>query len=97
MAKLNRKPLEKKNAIPHFKVWVLIPIVVYFVLTIWFWGNDLASYLCLIGLAAVEMALVLVDGLLRKRQGGRFDRGDIFLIGAGALAIVYMIYLIATI
>lgn len=94
MAKIQRKPLEKKNALPHFKVIVLIPIVIYLLLTIWFFNNDLARYLLIMGLAVVEAALVVTDGVLRKKQGGRFDRGDIMLVGAAAVAVVYMIYLI---
>lgn len=96
MPKLNRTPLDKQNVIPHFKILTLIPIIVFFLLVIWFWGNDLAIYICVIGLAVVEMAFVLVDGLLRRRRGGRFDRGDIMLIGAGVIAIVYVVYLIIT-
>lgn len=94
MAKFQRKPLEKKNAIPHYQIIVLIPIILFFVLTIWFWGNDLVSYLLVIGLSVVEVALVLADGFLRKKQGGSFDRGDFMVCGAGFLATVYMIYLI---
>ena len=94
MPKLNRTPLDKQNAIPHFKLWTLLPIIAFFLLVIWFWGNDLAIYVCIIGLAVIEMALVLADGLLRKRRGGRFDRGDIMLVGAGVVAIVYVVHLI---
>ncbi len=96
MPKFNRKPLEKTNIIPHFKVWTLIPIIAFFLLLIWFWNNTLVVYWLIIGLAAVEMALVVIDGLLRKQRGGRFDRGDIFLVGAGAIAIVYVVYLLVT-
>ena len=97
MPKFNRKPLEKTNVIPHYKVIVLIPIVVFFLLTFWFWGNELVCYLLVIGLSLSEMALVLTDGLLRKKKGGSFDRGDFMLVGAGIIAIVYVIYLITQI
>ena len=62
MAKFERKPLEKKNAIPHYKIIVLIPIIVFFLLFIWFWGNDLVSYLLIIGLSVIEAALVIENG-----------------------------------
>lgn len=94
MAKFERKPLEKKNAIPHYKIIVLIPIIVFFLLFIWFWGNDLISYLLIIGLSIIEAALVITDGVLRKKQGGRFDRGDFMVVGAAIIAVVYSIYLI---
>lgn len=96
MAKFSRKPLEKQNVIPKFKIIVLIPIIAYLLLAIWFWGNELVSFWLLIGLAAVEMAICLTDALLRKKKGMRMDRGDAMIVGAGVVVIVYMIYRIVT-
>lgn len=92
MAKFKRKPLEKENVIPKFKIVVLIPIILYLLLTIWFWGNDLVCCWLLIGLAALEMGICGADAILRKRKGGRFDRGDAMIAAAGLLVIGYMIY-----
>lgn len=96
MAKFNRKPLEKQNVIPKFKIIVLIPIIAYLLLAIWFWGNELVSFCLLIGLAAIEMTICLTDALLRKKNGMRMDRGDAMTVGAGVVVIVYMIYRIVT-